>query len=157
MDNNGETPYRAAVDANDSKNQTLKGWTSHLAAFVTAIIVVESVTGLWIYLAPFSVTSQIQVLLHTLAGLIVLVPYFVYQVRHLRIWYNQKFTAIMVLGYALMAMMLICIVSGLVLTWQAVIGPKVSELWDLIHLVSGIAIFALLVFHTVMAYGDDIR
>ena len=152
MDNNGETPYRAAVDANDSKNQTLKGWTSHLAAFVTAIIVVESVTGLWIYLAPFSVTSQIQVLLHTLAGLIVLVPYFVYQVRHLRIWYNQKFTAIMVLGYALMAMMLICIVSGLVLTWQAVIGPKVSELWDLIHLVSGIAIFALLVFHTVMAY-----
>ncbi len=51
-----------------------RGWGERLTSLVVALLVIESVTGLWIYLAPFSVTAQIQVILHTVAGIVVLGP-----------------------------------------------------------------------------------
>lgn len=128
-----------------------RGWASRLARLVSALLVVQSITGLWIYLAPFSVAGQVQVLLHAVAGLLMLVPYGWYQTKHFLAWYRQKASVVMILGYLLMAMVLACIVSGLVLTWQAAMGPKISEMWDLVHLVSGLGTTALLVAHLVSA------
>ncbi|MAE64793.1 MAG: hypothetical protein CMJ18_11045 [Phycisphaeraceae bacterium] len=129
-----------------------RGWASRLAGFVTAFLVIESLTGLWIYLAPFSVASQIQVLVHTAAGLVLLIPYLYYQARHLVVWFHQKPTAVMFLGYALMVMVLACSLSGVVLTWEAAVGPKRSPGWNLVHVVSGIAAFFLVVAHVLAAF-----
>jgi hypothetical protein len=57
----------------------------------------------------------------------------------------------MFLGYALMVTMLLCVISGLVLTWQSIVGPKLTASWDLVHLVTGIAVFALIVAHPLVA------
>tara|TARA_B100000315_G_scaffold103071_1_gene94475 strand:+ start:973 stop:3150 length:2178 start_codon:yes stop_codon:yes gene_type:complete len=130
-----------------------QGWASPLAIFVSASLLLEAVTGLWIYLAPFSVSSQLQVVLHTLLGLVVTIPYLVYQWRHFRIWYQQNLTAVMVLGYALMAILIFCILSGLVLTWQAVFSFRTSKPWDLLHLVTGLGALALLVAHPALAFA----
>ncbi len=135
-----------------SQEMAAKGWSSQLAIFVSIFIIIEAITGLWIYLAPFSVSAQLQVILHTLAGLILLVPYLVYQVRHFLAWYRQNVTVIMILGYALMVMTLLCIVSGLILTWQAAAGTRISKLWDLVHLVTGLAVTVLIGTHLVMAF-----
>ncbi len=130
-----------------------RGWGQRLTGFVVALLVIESVTGLWIYLAPFSVNAQIQVILHTVGGLIVLAPFVYYQGRHFLAWYRQKITAVMVLGYLLGVMTLVCLVSGIVLTWQAAAGPALSSTWDLVHLVTGTAAFALIAVHLVLAFS----
>ena len=131
----------------------IEGWSSKLAAFVVASLLVESLTGLWIWLAPFSLVAQVQVLLHTVAGLIILVPCSVYLWRHFTAWRSQTFTAVMVLGYVLLAFFLVSAVSGLLLTWQSAFGLKRLPLWNLIHLVSGIGAFAVLIVHVPMAWN----
>ncbi len=128
------------------------GWRSRNAAFVTAVITVEALTGLWIYLLPFSVTGQIQVLLHVVLGLVFAVPYVVYQWRHLSDWARQTPTAAMVLGYVLGAAVATCVVTGLVLAWQSALGPRIGETWDLVHTVSGLAVTVLLPFHLVLVF-----
>jgi hypothetical protein len=57
----------------------------------------------------------------------------------------------MVLGYALLLTVAACVVSGLVLTWQGALGPRLSGTWDLIHLVSGIATAVILPVHLTLA------
>lgn len=142
-----------STQVNKNTNElAARGWGERLTNFVVASLVTLSVTGLWIYLAPFSVTAQIQVILHTVVGLLILGPYVYYQARHFLIWYRQKITAVMVLGYLLGAMIIVCLVSGLVLTWQAAVGPALSSAWDLVHLVTGIVGFVLIAVHLVLAF-----
>ncbi len=128
-----------------------RGWASALAVFVSVFLLVQSLTGLWIYFMPFSTAAQVQLLIHTGAGLLVLVPYLVYQLRHFLVWYRQKFTVVMMVGYLLMLMVLTCMVSGLVVTWQSAMGPRVSIVWDWVHVVSGLATPGLLVVHLALA------
>jgi hypothetical protein len=129
-----------------------RGWESGLAALVSGLLFIEIVTGLWIYLAPFSIPSQIQVILHALAGVVLLGPYTWYQVRHLVTWFSQKLTVVMVLGYASGVVILACLVSGVVLTWEAAFGPKLSSSWDMVHLVTGLSSGIVLLIHLVLAW-----
>jgi cytochrome c554/c'-like protein len=82
---------------------------------------------------------------------VLVAPYGWYQVRHLRDWLGQRMTAAMALGFATLAATTTCIVSGVVLSWQSVMGPRLGPIWDLTHLISGIAVVALLVAHLVLA------
>ncbi len=129
-----------------------RGWASPLAISVTALLLVQAVTGLWIYIAPFGIGSQLQVLLHIAAGIISVLPYLVYQLRHWLVWRRQKLTSEMVLGYLLTVMLICCFMSGLWLAWQAVAGPRISRVWDLVHLVSGLGTSAILGIHLVLAF-----
>lgn len=129
-----------------------RGWASPLAISVTALLLIQALTGLWISLAPFGIGLQLQVLLHIAAGFTSVLPYLVYQLRHWWVWRRQKVTAEMVLGYMLTAMLLTCFVSGLWLTWQAAAGPRISRVWDLVHLVAGVGTLALLSVHLLLAY-----
>ena len=45
-------------------------WRAKLAILVSGLLVFETLTGLSIYLLPFSLPNQFVVLVHTLAGLI---------------------------------------------------------------------------------------
>jgi hypothetical protein len=128
------------------------GWRSRLTIGVVALLVIESITGLWIYLAPFSLVAQAQVLLHTVAGIALVAPFAVYQVQHFRTWFRQSLTAVMFVGYALGAMVIVCVVSGVVVTWQSAFGTRVSGFWDLVHLVSGIGTLALIIAHVLLAF-----
>lgn len=130
-----------------SEQKALHGWRSPMAMFVTSVLLIEGITGIWIYLVPFSVASQLQVLLHTVLGIGVIVPYLVYQVAHLRMWGSQKASADMVLGYLLTLCVLVCLLSGLVVTAQGVGGDRLSPAWDTLHLVTGLASTVLLVVH----------
>ena len=130
----------------------IAGWRSKSARLVVAALFIEALTGLWIYLAPFSVAAQIQLLVHTLIGVALLVPCVQYLISHFLQWYRQKMSVAMVLGYGLAVVVLTCVVSGVVVTWQAAIETRMSVGWDLVHLVSGIAIVALLPTHLVVAF-----
>lgn len=128
------------------------GWRWRLAALVSAFLTFEGLSGLWLYLGSFSVFSQLLVVAHTLVGLAMIWLVMRYQLEHLGAWYRQTVTAAMVLGYALLATITLSLVSGLVLAWQAAVGPRLSPLWDLVHLVSGLAALGLVLVHLLLAY-----
>ncbi len=149
-----DDPTAAATAAGGASGleKSVHGWRSPLAVAVTALLVLLGATGLWIYLAPFSAAGQVQVLVHTGLGLVLVVPYAVYQLRHWRAWRGQRLTAEMALGYTLMVGVVTSTLTGLWLTWQAVFGPRIGTTADLVHLVSGIAALAVLATHLWQAF-----
>lgn len=130
---------------------SLHGWASPLAALAAAYLLFQGLTGLWIWLAPTSLLSQLQVAGHVVAGLALTVPWAIYQVRHFLAWWRQKPTAEMVLGYLLATAVIVATVSGFAVTWQAAAGTRVGTLWGLVHQVAGIAAVALLAVHVLLA------
>ncbi len=129
-----------------------RGWTAALSWSVLAGLALESVTGLWLLLAPFSVLSQLSLLLHTVAGLLLLAPCFLYLARHWLDWRDQPLSVVKLLGYTGFVLLAACFVSGGVVTWHSFFGPRLSELWDQIHLVTGLASAAIVVVHLALAY-----
>ncbi len=139
-------------DVMSSRELSLKGWSSKLAIMATIALIIEAISGIWIYVAPFSLTSQTQVLLHTIAGIVLFVPILVYLIRHILVWYNQGFSVTMVLGYTVMVVVLLCLISGLPLTWEAVMGPKIKKGWDILHLVTGATTLVTVFIHLFLAF-----
>ncbi len=133
--------------------QVANGWTSRLTFVVILGLVVETATGLWVLFAPFSVASQLLVLAHGVAGLLLVAPYAVYQARHFRDWSTQTLSVVKLIGYAAMALTVTCMASGVVVTAQALFGRRLSPLWDQIHLVTGLATAVLIVLHLVFSYS----
>lgn len=141
-----------APPSGSARDASLEGWRSRLAALAAAYLLFQGLTGLWMYLAPFSVFGQLQVLLHAVLGLLLLGPFLVYQVRHFLTWWRQKPTAEQILGYALAMAAMTASVTGVVLAWQAGFTRRIGDTWDLIHLVSGIAVVVLLAAHVLLAF-----
>jgi hypothetical protein len=117
-----------------------------------AMLATEAATGLWIYFAPFSILSQIQVLIHAALGTLLLIPCAWRLAVHGAVWWRQKMTATMILGWALAAMTLACFVSGGVLTWRAAFGPRRPDGWAYVHLFTGLAVAGLLPAHLIGAW-----
>ncbi len=146
-------PQETRALSSESPNElATRGWTDRSGLFVSLALAWLAVSGIWIWLAPFSIATQLQVLAHTVLGLLLLGPYAVFQVRHLRVWWRQRLTVVMSLGYLLMAMVVVCCMSGLVLTWQAALGPRRTQPWAVLHLVSGVGAGALLPLHLALAW-----
>ena len=151
-----DSPLPAADPNNTAARQlqiAASGWTAGLTLSVVLGLAVESITGLWILLAPFSVVAQLQVLLHTAAGLLLVAPYAVYQWRHYKDWAGQTLSVVKLIGYTSMVLTAACIVSGLVVTWDSIFGRRLSRFWDEVHLVTGVGVAVLIVLHLAFAYG----
>ena len=122
-------------------------WTRPLLVGVAALLVFETLTGLANYLLPFSVPNQVMVLLHTGAGIVLVLPFVVYQVRHWRLYRTQHHTHVLLTGYFAMAATLVLLVSGAVLTVQALAGTRISYAWDVAHLLATAAFLASVLPH----------
>jgi len=106
------------------------------------MLLFETFSGLSIYLLPFSISNQMMVLTHTLVGLVFILPFAWYQLRHWRIYRQMKMTHLKLTGYLAMVATLTAAVTGVVLTIQAVWQTRIGYTWDTVHIV---ATFALLV------------
>lgn len=134
-----------------SREEAVRGWKRPLAAAVSALLLIEGISGLWLYLAGFSVFGQLLILAHTVLGLVLLFLYPSYQWQHIVAWIRQRMTASMKLGFGLLVTTVVCIVSGVVVTWQAAFSIRVTYLWDQVHSISGFAVLALLAAHIISA------
>src|SRR6266508_2626993 len=101
-------------------------WQHRLLICVSGLLVFETLTGLAIYLLPFSVPTQVTVLLHTVIGLVFVIPYGWYQLRHWRMYRERQMTHVVLTGYFSMAAGIALAVSGLVLSYQAVLTNRIS-------------------------------
>ena len=86
-------------------------------------------TGLAIELLSFSVFNQHAVLTHTLLGLVFLPVFLVFNVRHVRAWWDFPMTHVKFTGWAATFVTAVCVVSGVVLTWQGAFGTAISYAW----------------------------
>lgn len=140
------------ASAVQSAQQAAAGWTAGLTQVVLFGLTLEALTGLWVLLAPFSLASQVQVILHTVAGLLLLGPCLVYLFRHLRDWREQTLSVVKLLGYLAALLALAAFLSGVVVTAQALFGRRVAMWWDQVHLVTGLGTTVLVLVHLVVAY-----
>jgi hypothetical protein len=124
-------------------------WQRKLLRAVSGLLVFETLTGLAIYFLPFSIPSQMMVLFHTVAGVAFVLPFAWYQLRHWRMYRSIRLSHVVLTGYFAMVTSLVLIVSGLVLTAQAIFAARISRSWDLVHIVATFALIAALVPHIV--------
>ena len=130
-------------------------WRSRLTGFALGWIAFETLSGLALTLLPFSVPNQWMVIVHTGIGLLFLVPALVYSVRHVAFHWSRPASPIKWMGWLAGAASLVAVVSGGVLTWQALFGRRIAYAWDAAHLISTIAIVAFLGPHLVILLLRD--
>ena len=145
----------AQAQPSSAQNSRALEWGSQLSIFVGGLLLFETITGLWIWLLPFSVSSQVSVLVHTAAGILFLVPYLVYQGRHWWIYRGRPLSHYLITGYIAFAMVALNVVSGVVLTCQALFGTMISYTWDTIHIVTTLAIIAFVIPHVALLIFRD--
>lgn len=145
------------MKAPNSRFSKVREWQQKLPIFVTGLLLFETLTGLSIYLLPFSVSNQLMVLLHTGIGLLFVLPFAWYQIRHWLVYRPIMMTHIKLTGYFSMVATVVAAVSGLVLTFQAVFGTRISYGWDLVHIISTFALIASLLPHLLMIVIRDFR
>jgi hypothetical protein len=122
-------------------------WRSSLTGLIGALLVFETITGFTIYLLPFSEFNQFGVILHTLLGIVMLLPMLWFVVRHWLVRGSGNLSHYQLLGYVSLAFLVICTISGLVLTWQGIVGPRINYTWDVVHLLTGIGLLLFMVIH----------
>ena len=143
-------------DANSSVKEARASRWAYRSAYLTAgLLLFETLTGLAIYLLPFSVTMQFSVILHTAVGIPFLIPLTYYLIRHWLDYRTYAMNHYKATGYATLVAVLVCSISGVVLTVQAIFGTKISYLWDTVHIVSTFAIIAFTVPHVVLLVVRD--
>ncbi|HSN08619.1 MAG TPA: hypothetical protein VLS85_06260 [Hanamia sp.] len=122
-------------------------WHSRLTIWVVGLLFFELISGLVIYLGSFSLTTQALVVIHTALGLVVVVPYIVYQIRHWLNYRKNHLTQHKLIGYIAMATAAVAAITGLLLTYEAVFQTRINYLWDQIHIVATFAFLLSVVPH----------
>ncbi len=134
-------------EASQQERMAISEWRSRLAAVTGVFLLYETVTGLLIYLAPFSQYVQFSVVVHTIVGLALLPPIAWYVARHWWVRRRGNLSHFQLLGYIAWAILAICIVSGLIVTYQGLVGPRMEYVWDVLHLISGIGATLFVIAH----------
>ena len=130
-------------------------WRRRFAALTLAWLAFETLSGLVIWLLPFSVPLQWTVVVHTGLGVVFLAPLLIYLWQHTRVYWTRPGGAVKWMGYLGTLATLVAIVSGLVLTVQAVWGTRISYAWDTVHLVSTFALLAFALPHVAVTVLRD--
>jgi hypothetical protein len=153
------TQVSTSIDETGSIRPTTRGreaeWARRFAALTLAWLTAETVTGLGLWLLPFSVPAQWMVVVHTAVGVVFLVPMLIYLWQHFVAYRARPTGAVVWMGYVGTAATLAVIVSGLVLAAQALWGTRISYAWDRVHLVSTFALLAFALPHVAVVALRD--
>ena len=132
-------------------------WHSSLTRWVAGILFFELISGLVIYLVSFSITTQALVVIHTAVGLVAVIPYIIYQIRHWLSYRDNKLTQHKLIGYIAMVTAVGAAITGLLLTYEAVFLTRINYLWDQIHIVATFAFLLSVVPHIGLLIIRDFR
>ena len=130
-------------------------WRAPLAIIAAGFLLFSTLSGLSIWLLPFNVPNQVMVLVHTLAGVVFLVPCVWYLIRHWARYWRDRMSHIQLLGYFAAVALVLCLVSGLVLTYQSVLGTRISYAWDTVHIITTLATLAFGLPHLLLIVFRD--
>lgn len=124
-----------------------RGWRDRVSRWNLGLFVFLLATGLSIELLAFSVFNQHALLLHTLLGLVFVPVFAAFNLKHVRAWWDFPMTHVKFTGWAATIVTAVCVISGLVLTWQGAFGTAISYAWRTVHILSTWGALALVVPH----------
>ena len=64
-----------------------------------------------------------------------IIPFAYYLIRHWNIYQTMPMNHYKFTGYILLALSILLIISGVVLTYQGALQTKISKTWDLLHII----------------------
>jgi len=117
-----------------------------------AILLFELVSGLAITFGPFHPAIEWGLLLHTLAGIVLLMPLAWYFVRHWQDYSGQAMSDVLLLGYVGLVALAVCALSGVAVTWQGLLGARTTPLLRYVHLISTLIALAAAVPHILISW-----
>ncbi len=133
------------------------GWTSVLARLSMGVFLTEVLTGLAVTLGPFHALVEWSVLIHTLIGVAMFLPLAWYIGEHWFDYRGQAISDMVIFGYAGAFSLLLCSVSGLVITCQGFFFTRTSGGWRTVHLISTLATLACVLPHIGFSLWRRIR
>ncbi len=122
--------------SNNNGVRVRTGWTTWISRLSGAALLFLTVTGLAVTFGPFHTLVQWGLLTHTVAGVLLLVPLAWYVARHWLDYRAYQMSSVVLLGYVSAAGLIVCLVSGIVVTWQGLLGLRMSWAWRQVHLIS---------------------
>src|SRR5215469_6609610 len=128
------------------------GWSNILARAAVGILLFELVSGLAITLGPFHPAIQWGLVLHTVAGVLTVAPLLWYCARHWKNYSDQALSDVLLLGYVGVGALATCLLSGLLVTAQAIMSVKTFPALRYVHLVSTLLAVAATVPHIVITW-----
>ncbi len=139
-------------ERNSTAGPPRTGWAPAIARLSMAVLLFEAATGLAVTVAQFHAWVEWSLLLHTAIGVLTLAPVAWYLAAHWADYRSQSLSDLKLLGYVAFGALLVCLVSGLVVTAQALFGIRTTALWRNTHLISAVATLAATGPHLVMAW-----
>lgn len=133
---------RSAMDSSRSNRHARLGFVWAGGGLLFTVL-----SGVVIWLAPFSVATQMVVLFHALIGAALLVLLMAWLLRHWLATRKQTSWKSNISAYAGFWLLAICMAAGFVVTYQGLFRIVVSHLWVTIHLWSGVLTTAVLPYH----------
>lgn len=140
----------SAIPNKNDRTPIRTGWVSRLGRLSMVVLIFETVTGLTITFGPFHPTIQWGVLLHTLVGIVTLLPICWYYALHWVDYRQQRMSQVLLLGYLGIAALFICTVSGLILAGQGLFALRISGFWRQVHLISTFVTLAAALPHVLV-------
>ena len=128
------------------------GWASALSRATAAALVFELITGLAITFSPFHPAIEWGLILHTVAGVFLLLPMAWYFARHWADYSGQALSDVLLLGYVGLISLAVCALSGAVVTWQGLLAIRTGAAWRYTHLTSTLMALVATVPHVVIAW-----
>ncbi|MEK7685894.1 MAG: multiheme c-type cytochrome [Verrucomicrobiota bacterium] len=136
----------------NTTKQLRTGWASWLAKASMAALLFEAVSGLAVTFSPFHPAIQWSVIVHTVIGAVTLLPLAWYCWQHLLDYRRYAFSHIVLLGYVGLLALLICSLSGVVVTWQGLLDIRTSGFWRKTHLISTFATLGAILPHVFFSF-----
>lgn len=125
------------MHVNESRSADLRsGWASALSRIIGAILLFEVISGLAVTFGPFHPAVEWGLIFHTVIGVAAVAPLVWYFFQHWKAYRTQAMSDVLLLGYAGACVLLVCILSGLILSAQALFGISTWAWLRYVHLIS---------------------
>ena len=134
-------------DSNATTGDVVIDYRSLLTWIATALVGYSLLSGLLITLLPFGVYAQYSIIVHTVVGVVSLLPLIAAIYLH---WQRRKGDAPAPIARTAMlaiAVLVVCLFTGLLITAMALFGTWVPGWVDTVHLVSALVLGALIAMH----------
>ena len=144
-------------DSGPTNDEVVIDYRSFLTWIATSVVAYSLLSGMMVTLLPFGVYVQYSIIVHSIVGVVALVPLAVAVYLH---WQRRKFDAPPPIARAALlaiAALVLCVLTGLVITAMALFGTWVPSWIDTVHLVSALVLGTLIAVHLapiVARYGN---
>jgi cytochrome c554/c'-like protein len=133
------------------------GWKAPLSKVTGGALVFLAVTGLAVTFGPFDRLIEWSLLAHTAVGIVCLVPLLWYVVAHWMDYRRYQVSSALLLGYVGGVALVVCVVSGAVVTAQGLFGARMAWAWRQAHLLSTFLVVGAAAAHVALLLVRALR